>query len=109
MKMRVKLDTGSYTSQFEEVLQRIWRVLTTVCYTIFGEIFEEESMSVEQSCYDFQKAGIRQLRAVAKREQMLPETVEKGLLSRRPTATTPNGELRSATGSSTGISVDYLA
>ncbi|POM66788.1 Hypothetical protein PHPALM_17297 [Phytophthora palmivora] len=72
MKMRLKLDTGSYTSQFEEVLQRIWRRNR--------EIFEKESMSVEQSCYDFQKAGIRQLRAVAKREQMLPETVEKGVL-----------------------------
>ncbi|POM71833.1 RxLR effector candidate protein [Phytophthora palmivora] len=58
MKMRLKLDTGSYTSQFEEVLQRIWRVLTTVCYTILWS----------------------RNKTAAKREQMLPETVEKGVL-----------------------------
>ncbi|EGZ09687.1 hypothetical protein PHYSODRAFT_523035, partial [Phytophthora sojae] len=43
-------------------------------------IFEGEPTSVEQSCVEFRVTGVRQLKAIARRDKMSPQTVEQGKL-----------------------------
>ncbi|OWY94709.1 hypothetical protein PHMEG_00035484 [Phytophthora megakarya] len=41
-------------------------------------IFEGEPTSVEQSCVEFRVTGVRQLKAIARRDKMSPQTAEHG-------------------------------
>ncbi|EGZ07793.1 hypothetical protein PHYSODRAFT_419331, partial [Phytophthora sojae] len=60
-----------------------YRSLATVCSTTQWMqrnrlIFEGESTSAEKSCVEFRVTGVRQLKAIARRDKSCPQTVEQG-------------------------------
>eukprot|EP00644_Phytophthora_capsici_P016698 jgi/Phyca11/122109/e_gw1.47.147.1 len=68
---------------FEDVLERLWRILATVCCTTLWVqrnrvTFEGEVVTKEQRCTEFQSTVIKQVKAIAKREKRVPETVDQG-------------------------------
>jgi hypothetical protein len=63
--------------------KRTWRILSSICVTSLWiqrnrAVFNEESVSIEESTNEYWTTGIRQLTAIAKRERRSPDKNEQG-------------------------------
>ncbi|EEY65150.1 uncharacterized protein PITG_16345 [Phytophthora infestans T30-4] len=83
MKTSIRSSFPDEVPEYTEEWRRMWRITSSICSTNLWmqrnrTIFQQEETTDEVSVKAFWSTAIRQLTAIARREQRKPETQEKG-------------------------------
>ena len=102
VKNRLLKDRPDEDQEYARLWVRIWRILSSVCNTRIWiqrnrVTFHHETVTLDGSVNEFWASGMRQLRAVAKREYRMTDTQIRGarlllcqqLLARQPGEPSP--------------------